>query len=275
MSYQSPRRFFLTGAAGGIGHHLTTALLTRGAEVWATDVDENGLETLRGERSAQSHSGKLRTARLDVSDSGAWREVYGRAEAEGPIDVLLNVAGYLRPGHLADAADEDIDRHFDINVKGVALGTRVAARAMRERGRGQIINFASMASLAPIPGLTLYSASKYAVRALSLAAADELHPHGVAVTVICPDAVQTPMLDLQVDYDEAALTFSAPRILSVEEIGRVVLGRVLEKRPLLVALPRHRGWLARLADLLPGASRWIAPSLERKGKKAQRLRRGA
>ena len=78
-------------------------------------------------------------------------------------------------------------------------------------GSGHIVNIASLASLVPSPGLALYSASKYAVRAFSLAAAEELREHGVAVTTVCPDAVRTAMLDKQLDYPEAALTFTAPR----------------------------------------------------------------
>lgn len=142
-STDPPQRFFLTGSASGIGRHLTKTLLARGAEVWATDVDQAGLDALRSEHS----TGTLHTRRLDVTDPAAWQEVFGEAEASGPVDVLLNVAGYLRPSRLADATDQDIDRHLDVNVKGVALGTRTAARAMRERGRGHVINFASLAGL--------------------------------------------------------------------------------------------------------------------------------
>jgi NAD(P)-dependent dehydrogenase (short-subunit alcohol dehydrogenase family) len=75
---------------------------------------------------------------------------------------------------------------------------------------------ASPAAFAPVPGLSLYAASKFAVRGFSLAAAQELRRHGVFVTVVCPDAVRTPMLALQRDYPEAALTFSGPRTLGVE-----------------------------------------------------------
>ncbi len=105
------------------------------------------------------------------------------------------------------------------------------------------------------PGLALYSASKYAVRAFSLAAAEDLRPHGVAVTTVCPDAVKTPMFDHQIGYREAALTFTAPKVLSVEEVSRVILGKVLARRPLIVAIPRWRGWLARLADLFPSTAK--------------------
>ena len=76
--------------------------------------------------------------------------------------------------------DEDVHRHFDVNVKGVIFGTRAAAARMIPQGHGHVVNIASMAALAPIPGLALYSASKYAVRAFSLAAAEELRAHGVA-----------------------------------------------------------------------------------------------
>src|SRR5205823_4569252 len=110
---------------------------------------------------------------------------------------------------------------------------------------GHIINIASMAALAPIPGISLYSASKYAVRGFSLAAAQELRAHGVYVTVVCPDAVQTPMLDAQLAHDEAAATFSGPRLLTVEEVGRAIIGQGLARRPLEIYLPPSRGWLAR------------------------------
>src|SRR5690606_20076022 len=117
--------------------------------------------------------------------------------SHGSLDLLLNVAGVLRPGHVHVLSAGEIDLHLDVNAKGVMYGTQAAAREMVRHGGGQIINIASMAALAPIPGIALYSASKFAVRAFSLAVAYELAPHNVRVSVICPDAVSTPMLDLQ------------------------------------------------------------------------------
>ncbi len=126
-----------------------------------------------------------------------------------------------------------------------------------------------MAALAPIPGITVYSATKYAVRAFSLAAAEELRADGIAITVVCPDAVKTPMLDLQVGYEEAALTFTAPRFLEPAEVARLILGKVLVKKPLLVSLPKSRAFLARIADLFPALARPISGLLEKKGRKVQ------
>ena len=90
-----------------------------------------------------------------------------------------------------------------------------------------------------------------------------------------PDAVQTPMLDLQVDYEEAALTFSGSRPLTVEDIAAVILDEVLPKRPLEITVPLGRGAAARLANSLPAASRLLAPFLAKKGKKVQEGRKRA
>lgn len=265
-------RFLLTGCASGIGRHLADAILARGHRVMATDVDAGALIAHAAEAGWPAE--RARTEPLDVRDPQAWETVLDEAAVDwGGVDVVANVAGYIRPGRTLEIEVEDVHLHFDVNVKGVIFGTRAAAQRMVAQGHGHIINIASLASLAPIPGLPLYSASKYAVRAFSLAAAEELRPHGVAVTTVCPDAVATPMLDRQLDYPEAALTFTAPRVLTVEDLAGVILGRVLKRRPLLVTLPRWRGWLARLADLSPRSARLLASVMERQGlRKQQALR---
>ena len=140
---------------------------------------------------------------------------------------------------------------------------------MKPRKRGHIVNIGSLASLAPVPGLSLYSASKFAVRGFTLAAATELERDGIAVSLVMPDAVQTPMLDLQVAYEEAALTFSGDRTLTVEDIERTILDDVLVHRPLEVTVPAGRGFLARVANSAPALSRRLAPALAKRGKAKQ------
>ena len=173
----SPDRFLLTGCASGIGRHLADVLIARGHRVWATDIDLAGLRSHAAEAGWPEE--RVRSERLDVCDPAAWnRQVAAVVAAWGGIDVVLNIAGYIRPSRAAQATDEDVHRHFDVNVKGVVFGTRAAAEVMIAQGAGHIINIASLASLAPVPGISLYSASKYAVRAFSLAAAQELRPSG-------------------------------------------------------------------------------------------------
>ncbi len=264
----APDRFLVTGCASGIGRHLADEILARGHRVMATDVDFDALIAHAAE--ARWPPERARTERLDVRDPQAWETVLEEAAIDwGGIDVVANVAGYMRPGWTTEIETEDVHRHFDVNVKGVIFGTRAAAKRMVAQGSGHIVNVASLASLAPIPGIALYSASKYAVRAFSLAAAEELRPHGVAVTAVCPDAVATPMLERQLDYPQAALSFTAPRVLTVEDVSKAILGRVLRRRPLLVTLPRWRGWLARLADLSPRSARLLASVMERQGLRKQ------
>jgi 3-oxoacyl-[acyl-carrier protein] reductase len=268
------RVMVLTGCASGIGRHLVGALARRGHRILATDLDERGLAA----RAEEDRWDKQRVllARLDVRRVEEWEAALDRAEKElGAVDVLMNVAGALRPGWVEEITPADIDLHLDVNVKGTMLGTRAAAVRMVRRGAGHVVNFGSLASLAPVPGLSLYAASKFAVRGFSLAAAMELGRRGVAVTLVMPDAVQTPMLDLQVDYEQAAMTFSGARALTVEDIEQVVIGTVLPHRPLEVALPISRGLLARVANTAPGLSRVLEPMLRRKGlQRQERIKRG-
>lgn len=257
----------ITGAASGIGRKLVGTLAGRHHLIIAADVDVDRLE-------AEADIGRwppqtVVRRRLDVRDADDWEQLVASAVGRwGRLDYLLNVAGYLRPGHSHEQPVEEIDRHVDVNVKGVMLGTRAAARQMVRQGGGQIINVASLAGVAPVPGLSLYSATKFAVRGFSLAVAAELEPHGVAVTVLCPDAVDTPMLELQVRAPEAALTFSGSEPLTVDEVASAVL-TIIERRPREVLLPFSRGALALLAGTLPRLATLLHPLLERLGRRKQ------
>lgn len=264
--------FLVTGCASGIGRHLTRALAQLGHSVLATDVDEAGL---RAAATADGWpEGRVVLRRLDVRDQGQWQAALDAAVAAfGHVDVLLNVAGYLLPGWCEALDAAQIDRHLDVNVKGVVNGVTVVSRHLVARGRGHIVNIGSLASLAPVPGLALYSASKFAVRGFTLAVAQELAPKGVKVTLVMPDAVQTPMLDLQVDYEQAAITFSGPRALTVEDIERALLDEVLPHAPLELPIPFTRGALARFATFLPGAALKLGPLFARKGRAEQARRK--
>ena len=269
----TPLTVFATGCASGIGRHLADALLDAGHRLWATDI---AIEDLRTHATSRSWPGDRSVcAELDVSDADAWQRCYAAAIAHfGAIDLHINVAGYLKPGWIDAISLAEIDRHIDVNIRGVAYGTALAARHMCTRGHGQIINVASLAGIAAIPGIAIYSATKHAVRGLSLAAAAELRERGVKVSTIYPDAVQTPMLDLQVDDDAAALTFSGGPPLRTEEVVNAILNDAMRNQKLEVALPRGRAWLARIAGLFPASTRYLQRRLQRRGAAAQvRLRK--
>ncbi len=260
--------FFVTGCASGIGRHLVGALARRGHRVLATDVNEEGLAAAA--KAGAWPEAQVRLQGLDVRSPDAWQAALAEAlSAFGQLDVLLNVAGYLKPGWSWEVEPRDVDLHLDVNVKGVVHGMRVVGAHFKQRAAGHVINVGSLASLAPVPGLPLYSASKFAVRGYTLAAAQELAPHGVKVSLVMPDAVQTPMLELQVDYEQAAMTFSGPRPLTVEDIERVLFDHVLPHAPLEVPIPFTRGAIARLATFLPAAAVRLGPLFTKKGRAAQ------
>lgn len=258
----------VTGAASGIGAALTERLARRGHCVLALDVDADALH----ERYAGDDA--VVTGVLDVRDAAAWdRTIDAVTSQAGRLDFCFNVAGVVRPGWVPSIAADDVDLVIDVNLKGVIHGTRAAARAMAHQGHGHIVNVASLAALAPVPGMALYVASKYGVRGFSLAAGHELRELGVFVTTVCPDAVDTPMLDLQVDNPAAAMTFSgAAHPLTVDDVVDAIVGRVMTSRPLEIALPLHRGLLARAGDLAPGVAARVDPLLRRRGLRAQRRR---
>lgn len=259
---------WITGCASGLGRYLVEAFYLRGYRVVATDINYDALITHAQQENWPEES--VFCAALDVTSEEAWTALLAQVEERwAQVDYLLNVAGYLKPGYAHEQTTVEVDRHLDINVKGLIFGSQRIGQHMVKRGSGQIINIASTAALAPVPGLSLYSASKYAVRAFSLAIRHELKPHGVKVSVVCPDAIQTPMLSLQESYDEAAMTFSGNKVLRVEDIELLLFDKVIPKAPAEVMIPFSRGVFAKLGNLFPGLTDRLVVVLQNKGRKAQ------
>lgn len=246
--------FFLTGCASGMARHLTNVLQARGDRVFATDVRFDALEAAARELGWPQDRVRLRA--LDVTDPAAFEAAFAEAVAAfGGIDVAINAAGLLSASWVIESPLNETDGQIDVNVKGVIYGTQIAARHMVERGRGHIVNIASIAGVTPVPGMSVYAASKHAVRAFSISAALELRTKGVYVTVVCPATVQTPMLDNQQDVGAAELFFSGLSILTLDDIERAILDRSLTRKPIEVHVPRLKLKLAQLFGLCP----WIAP----------------
>lgn len=252
-------RILITGAANGIGAAVAQQALDAGHELIATDANNDALQKKWGGTEACLMA-------LDVRDSDAWDAVIAEVETQqGQIDVLINIAGVLRTGATGDLDPADVKITFDVNVNGVIFGTNAVAKYMRQRKAGHIVNVGSLASLYAVPGLTVYSASKYAVRGFSLAAAADLLSYGVAVTVVGPGAVKTAMLDQQRGDPNAALTFSGSRAFSPEEIAEAILGPVLKKRPLDFYLPWSQGLQGKISNVFPGLLFGQMKRLRKKG----------
>lgn len=264
-----PTLIVITGAASGIGLQLARHFEKTGLPLILLDVNEDRLER------DFSSGNSIQLIAGDVSKTETWQKVLEKAnELQLPISHLINCAGVIRPGFMTEFSLDDIDFHLDINAKGSIFGTTLIGRQMKLQGFGHIINISSLAGLAPVSGLSLYTASKFAIRGFSLAVAAELRKFGVSVSVLCPDLVNTPMLDLQLNYpEEAKLTFSGPsKVLETIDIVKEVL-RLMKSPKLLVCIPESRGLLAKIAGAWPAFAEIFRNSLERKGEKAiQKLR---
>lgn len=268
------RVVFITGAAGGIGRQAVRSFLEAGDFVCAADINDSQVKVIA--KTEQWPAERTLIQKLDVRSAKSWQAAAKAALKKWKrLDVLINNAGYLLPAYIPALTEEMLDRHFDINARGVILGSAEAARIMKSQGSGHIINIASLAGVAGIPGISVYSASKHAVRGFTLAAAQELRPAGIYVTVICPDAVQTPMLDLQKDYAEAALTFSGSQVLKPADVVDA-MHRALAKKSREILVPGSRGMLAKLASAFPSLTASVAGIMEKKGKENQmRFRKGS
>lgn len=239
-------RMLITGAAHGMGAALTAKAISAGHHVMAADRDAHALQARWHDQPA------VQCETLDVTQADAWTELVARVERDnGALDVLVNVAGVLRSGQVGQLQQDDIDLTIDVNIRGVIYGCNAVAAVMKPRGHGHIINMGSVASLYATPGTTTYAASKFAVRGFSIAAAGDLRPYGIAVTLVGPGPVKTAMLEQQRGDDDAALTFQGSRALDPEEVAAAILGPVLRKRPLEYYLPFRDGVLGKICNAFP------------------------
>jgi NAD(P)-dependent dehydrogenase (short-subunit alcohol dehydrogenase family) len=180
----------VTGGGGGIGAGIAAALIEQGARVVIADLDERHL----AEATAQL-GGQATTYQIDVTDRASWAAAQTQIEAElGPLDILCNNAGIATPRGLIDEMDPALfDRVVAVNITGVFNGVQCFAPGMRARGRGHIVNTASVNGLLPFGSFTAYSASKCAVAGLSEALREELAPYGVGVSILYPGLTRSRM----------------------------------------------------------------------------------
>ncbi|MCK2219539.1 SDR family oxidoreductase [Actinomadura sp. ATCC 31491] len=191
----------ITGGARGMGAAHVRLFLAEGARVVFGDVRDEEGKALAEETGAAY-------VRHDVRDPAAWEQAVGTATAlHGQLDVLVNNAGILRYGRIADMPPEDFDLILGVNLKGAWLGIRSVIEPMRAAGGGSIVNISSIEGLIGAEGLSAYAASKFGLRGVTKSAARELARLGIRVNSVHPGAINTPMVqdpDLAREVDAAA-----------------------------------------------------------------------
>ena len=178
----------ITGGAKGQGAAEAALFGAEGADVWIADVDDG-----RGEATAAEVGAVYR--HLDVREEAAWTAVVDEVVASrGRLDVLVNNAGIFTSARLVETSVEDFTRQFDVNQLGVFLGMRAVAPAMIAARRGSIVNISSSAGLVGMANAVGYTATKWAVRGMTKAAALELGRFGVRVNSVHPGMIDTELL---------------------------------------------------------------------------------
>ncbi|WP_431234991.1 acetoin reductase [Mycolicibacterium psychrotolerans] len=214
----------VTGAARGIGRGIALRLARDGADLALVDVRPEGIDAVANEISEMGC--KVTTFVADVSDRlQVFAAVDHAASALGGFDIMVNNAGIALVGPIADVTPEQIEKLWAINVNGVLWGTQAAVAMFRRNGtKGKIINASSIAGHDGFAMLGPYSASKFAVRALTQAAAKEHAADGITVNAYCPGVVGTDMW-VEIDKRFAELTGAAEGETYEKFVGGIALGR--------------------------------------------------
>jgi 2-keto-3-deoxy-L-fuconate dehydrogenase len=213
----------VTAAGQGIGRAIAQAFVREGAKVWATDLDVAKLEGV----------GAAESRKLDVLSTEA---VEALAKESGPLDILVNAAGFVHHGTVLECDDRAWEFSFDLNVKSMHRTIKAYVPGMLERGSGSIVNIASGAgSVRGIPNRYVYGATKAAVIGLTKAVAADFIKRGIRANAICPGTIESPSLDERIAAQAKA---SGQSLETVRQafVDRQPMGRL--------GTPEEIAWLA-------------------------------
>ena len=207
------KRTLITAAGQGIGLATALAFANEGAEVVATDINPDTLNSLSNENP------RIETRLLDVTKP---EEIQQAAEETGPIDVLFNCAGFVHHGTILDCDENDWEFSFNLNVRSMYRMIRAFLPAMLEAGGGNIINMSSVASsVMGLPNRFVYGASKAAVIGLTKSVAKDYIKQGIRCNAICPGTVESPSLQERIKAQGGNPEEVRTAFIARQPIGRI------------------------------------------------------
>jgi 2-keto-3-deoxy-L-fuconate dehydrogenase len=214
------KAILVTAAGAGIGRASALMLAREGASVWATDIDQGALDSLKAEAGGLA----LTVARLDVLKRD---EIAAMAARTGPLDGLINCAGFVAAGDILTCTDRDLDFSFELNVKAMTRVIQAFLPGMLETGRGgSIVNIASVASsVKGLPNRFAYGASKAAVIGLTKSVAADFVGRKIRCNAICPGTVDSPSLHGRIAEQAAASGQDEQQVMAAF-VARQPLGRI-------------------------------------------------
>jgi NAD(P)-dependent dehydrogenase (short-subunit alcohol dehydrogenase family) len=234
----------IMGGAGGIGLATANAFAQRGSLVAVGDLDAAGAR-VAAERIGRGATGLA----LDVTDRASFESFLNELEHRlGPLHVMVNNAGIQHVGPFEDENNVSTDIQVAVNLGGVLNGTQLALARMRPRGRGHIVNVASIAGKIASPGGATYSATKHAVVGLSESLRGELRGSGIAVSIVMPAIIATEMA-------EGLGSARGVRPVKPTVVGEAIARAVLRGRDADVYVPRHIGVITTAMAVIPRGRR--------------------
>jgi short-subunit dehydrogenase len=266
MDNLKDKTVIITGGSEGVGAATARRFAAAGAKLLLVARSKKNLEKIAEELRPLT---EVHIFAMDVADSDARVNLFKKAEFEfGAVHILVNNAAYHKRG-LAEAVDaEDLGRMIDVNLKAPIVLSRLALPHMRKaEGGAAIINVASLAGRAPIPGNATYSASKFGLRVFTFALADELRDADIKLGVVSPGPIDTAFIMEHID-DVADVNFSQP-LSTPEEVADEILKLCLNNKR-EKAMPLAGGVLTLLTYLFPRLRDLVQPALERRGRRVKR-----
>lgn len=250
----------VTGGARGFGLEIARRLVARGHDVIVTDVDADAVGPAAAGIGA---TGVVADAR-HVEEH---RRVAAEAAGRGRLTVWVNNAGVARAGKPWEQPDADVDLTVAVNLLGVVHGSRVAVDAMRGHG-GHVVNIASMSGLGPVPGLSVYAATKAGVVNFTASLQGELDLAGVPVRVhaLCPHAADTALVRGAQGSEDAAILFSQRALLTPAAVADAAVG-LLDGNRIVKSLPVHWAALSRIGATMPTVGLRTLATLRAMGEK--------
>jgi 2-hydroxycyclohexanecarboxyl-CoA dehydrogenase len=207
---------FVTGAGRGMGKAIAERLAAEGARLAVTDIDKDAAVAV-----AAALGGAALAVHLDVTDAGSvGAAVEEVAAALGPIEVLVNNAGWDRMAPFVDTDEQLWDRLIAINLKGVLHTCKAVVPQMAEQRVGRIVNISSDAGRVGSTGEAVYSATKAGIIGFTKTLAREVAKHGITVNTVCPGPTDTPLLEEMVGAGNDRLISSLQRAIPLGRLGR-------------------------------------------------------
>lgn len=232
----------ITGGARGIGKATATALVGKGCRVAIGDLDLS----LAEETAAGLGGGTVALA-LDVTDRSSFEAFLDETERQlGPVDAVINNAGIMPVTPFVDESEDSVRRQIDINLHGVITGTQLAIKRLQPRHSGYIVNIASQAGKAGIPGIATYSATKHAVVGVSEAVRAELRGSGVEILCVMPTVVNTELT--------SGVGQKWVKPVEPEDVANEIV-EAMEVPRFDVFVPKSNGGLYKFLQLLPRGAR--------------------